>query len=493
MAAAPQWALFDAVIDGRRLRVERLLERGADPNATSLIESGSALALAAENGRDEICEVLIAAGANVNGISGDAQDTPLHRAACAGERSVVRVLLDNGALPDVRNGAGETPLGCAGPATRDLIERALTASGLDVARDGTLPLDTWSGPEQHHSALALGRGPHLPELIEAAWSNDAGRIQALLKRGGGEARAPAGAHIGGQRIAEGSTAAHVATSWGRFNALGLLLEGGVDVEAVDVWGRTPLHVAVWRGRSSLARGLLSAGADPARRDGQGFTVLDYAAWRGDEALTAHMSDQVLPVVREQAAQTAARRGRRGTFGLLWQPGERDAIRVADAITGDHWEIVLDLVSRGAPKLEGLLEPCLAMDAAGAAAILVRHGAQVEPGDRPLSPQMRAALAGRVPGVTVAENGPDAALADAVALRDRGDLDGAYRVLVGLEGQVPWLGRVQRALGDHALAERDDETATEHYRLALQIDPMDAIAASWLRDHAASVPTEKGDP
>jgi ankyrin repeat protein len=493
VAASPDLALFDAVIDGRRVRVERLLERGADPNATRAFEADSALAVAAEHGRDEICEVLINAGANVNGISGAARDTPLHRGACAGERAVVRVLLAHGAIPDVRDASGTTPIGCAGPTTRDLLERALTASGLDVVRDGASALDPSFGPEVSPQDAALRRESQLPALIEAAWANDAGEIQVLLRENSPEPRTLEGAHVGGRRIAAESTAAHVATSWGRFNALGLLVEGGVDVEAVDVWGRTPLHVAAWRGRPSIARGLLSARADPARSDKQGYTALDYAAWRGDVPLTEAMASQVTPEVRAQAARTAAWRGRREVFRALWRPGSGDTALIEAAVVGDHWEIVLDVVSQGEPELGGLLALCLEWDAAGSAAILIRNGAAEVPSPHPLSAEMRAALAGRMSGVTGGDDGPDQQLETAVALRGAGKRDEAFRILVGLEANTPWLGRVQRALGDHAWTEGDPETAVEHYRRALQIDPRDAAAERWLQRRVVEAPAREPDP
>ena len=490
VAAVPDFALFDAVIDGRRGRVEKLLARGADPDAVSAVEDGSVLAVAAGRGRDEIVEVLLDAGADLNAASGQNADTALHRAACMGERATVRVLLDHGALPDVRDATGSTPLSCAGPATRDLLQRSLRALGLDIERDGELPSESTTGPE----TLLEGRGVRsvapLPEIIEAAWANDARRIADILRTESVASRAPPGHVLGGVAVPAGSTSLHVAVGWGRFNAVGLLLAHGADVHAIDEHGRTPLHVAVWKGRQAIAWGLLSAGADPATGDKSGLTPMDYAAWRGDLAFIEAMMGSAPRATVQAAALSASARGHVDVVVYLWDSDLDAEALMERAVLGDHWAVVLVLVERSALDLERFLETAVQSGASGAAAILVRRGAHEARWTDEMDPLMQAAVAGFL-GPNP-EQGPDARLADVARALEEGDLNGAYRDLVLVEQQAPWLPRAQRLLGAHAMLEGDEATAAEHYRLAQRLDPSDGQAAEWLARHLERS-NEKDDP
>jgi len=479
----PESALFGAVVDGRRARVERMLERGADPNARSLIEDGALLAVAAAHGHGEIVSVLLDAGAEINAASGRQQDTALHRATCAGERSTVRVLLDRGALPDVRDGAGATPLSCAGGATRDLLERAMRAYGHDLERDSARPPASRIGPELEAGASEQDEHVPLPPLLEASWANDVRRMAALLGPESLEQVATAGQRLGGLPVVPGSSALHVASEWGRFNAVGLLLSAGAEVDAADEHGRTALHVAMWRGRHSVALGLLSAGADPSLRDETGLTPMDYAAWHGDREAIEAMRETATEAARLAAAQTAASRGHLDIVTSLW-PSDQDVRPLLErAIHGDHWELLLALLERqeGVASLGELSELAIGAGSEGSMAILSFRDASGAPKDgrEPVAPALAPA----------AEDTTLDALEDAL---DRGELDRAYAGLVELEQRVPWMPRLQRLLGAHALAEGDVETAIEHYRLALRLDPSDGQAAQWLDAHGPGS-NEEGDP
>jgi ankyrin repeat protein len=60
---------------------------------------------------------------------------------------------------------------------------------------------------------------------------------------------------------------------GRLDMLGLLLNGGADINAIDYARRTALHAAVWKGAVEAALLLIEAGADPNTRDRMGLTPL----------------------------------------------------------------------------------------------------------------------------------------------------------------------------------------------------------------------------
>lgn len=68
---------------------------------------------AAMNGHADICEVLLARGADVNAQTSPQRYAPLHSAAFAGHRATVVVLLSFGADARLRNYRDETPAATA--------------------------------------------------------------------------------------------------------------------------------------------------------------------------------------------------------------------------------------------------------------------------------------------------------------------------------------------------------------------------------------------
>ncbi|KAI8852051.1 ankyrin repeat-containing domain protein [Chytridium lagenaria] len=73
----------------------------------------TALHYAARQGHLEICESLIAAGADVNAKTDGLQSTPLFRAALGGHDTVIKLLLSKGADPSMPSGDGRTALQAA--------------------------------------------------------------------------------------------------------------------------------------------------------------------------------------------------------------------------------------------------------------------------------------------------------------------------------------------------------------------------------------------
>lgn len=98
-------ALFFAAISGQEEVAELLLEFGADLN---IEERGfTPLHGAASFGRTCMAEWLLAHGAEVNALMPYA-GTPLHLAAYGGHQPVVDLLLQHGADPQIRTKDGET-------------------------------------------------------------------------------------------------------------------------------------------------------------------------------------------------------------------------------------------------------------------------------------------------------------------------------------------------------------------------------------------------
>ena len=106
-------ALHSAAVEGRMSDVRRLLKDRVDVNAAD--EAGSTpLHFASQQGYDEIAEALLDAGALVD-VKDSWGNTPLWKAVFAfqGDPRLVRLLLERGANPDAVNNSGRTPRGMA--------------------------------------------------------------------------------------------------------------------------------------------------------------------------------------------------------------------------------------------------------------------------------------------------------------------------------------------------------------------------------------------
>ena len=126
------------------------------------------LHVAAQNGRSNICALLLEAGSNVNEIAQGARWwAPLHEAALRGNEASVEVLLSWGAAVDQKDAEGMTPLNKAcrqAPLTCVLSLLKAGASFSLPSHDGYLPIHNAA---QHNrvdivkSLLELGCSPNM--------------------------------------------------------------------------------------------------------------------------------------------------------------------------------------------------------------------------------------------------------------------------------------------------------------------------------------------
>jgi len=104
-----------AAFNGRVEVVQVLLAAGADMNAKGKI--GDTPLLSAARGfqkrRVQVVQLLLAAGADANACNDYEGSTPLHHAAIYGQVEVVQALLAVGADINARNEDGRTPLSLA--------------------------------------------------------------------------------------------------------------------------------------------------------------------------------------------------------------------------------------------------------------------------------------------------------------------------------------------------------------------------------------------
>ncbi|KAL5961782.1 Ankyrin repeat domain-containing protein 39 [Taenia solium] len=93
---------WGCAIYGKTDRLLQLLERGIEVDARDAY-GFTPLHYAAKNGRLEICQMLLARGANVAATTRCGKATPLHRAAYSGNLSIVQLLCSyakqNGDVP----------------------------------------------------------------------------------------------------------------------------------------------------------------------------------------------------------------------------------------------------------------------------------------------------------------------------------------------------------------------------------------------------------
>jgi len=101
--------LWNAAQDGRLEEVQRLLATGLQPDGYRYSGGWTALHEASAKGHSAIVGALLSAGASVRAVAVDGR-TPLHWAALWGHLPVTRALLAAGAQPQAQDKNGNTTL-----------------------------------------------------------------------------------------------------------------------------------------------------------------------------------------------------------------------------------------------------------------------------------------------------------------------------------------------------------------------------------------------
>jgi ankyrin repeat protein len=343
--------LEKATYAGQLEAVQILVEEGHVPIDDS--ESGGwwALATAVRDGHFDICEYLLAHGANPNhrGVKGD-WEPPLWRAFRRPE--FIPVLLKAGANPRLLPGIMERATYIGGlEAARVLLEEghalideqepggwwALATAIRDGHKEVFLYLlskganPNFMGVNNNWESLlarACRRGDQAPEYLRAlkahgadaslcptilefaTWQDNRVAIDVLLKDFGVDINGvnPNGMTAlstavrdrrpelvqfllerGANPNGTGSThlLAYVA-KWEDPKAVQMLLKAGCNPNAATKDGDVPLCVASSAGSVECAKALLAAGADPNGRNGRGSTPLCEASWSGSHEVVQHL-------------------------------------------------------------------------------------------------------------------------------------------------------------------------------------------------------------
>lgn len=306
---------------GSREAVEQLLAGGANPDAIEERSGQTALMWAAAEGHSAVIHALIEAGADVN-ASSHGNFTALLFAARAGELDVSRHLLEAGADVNVATTIGHSALLIAaasldaitGSDYRLVVESSdhealgllLLEHGADVAQAdqyGMTPL---------HYVVEMGKPVLLNALLEKNANPNAQLTEGLpfrrgdyVGRGAYNGASPfwLAARLGETGMMESLLAAgadpELSSAFGvtpLLVAAGLtqsdarmvaeekllaavkmlVVDVGVDINAVDRNGRTAIHGAANVSGNRLIEFLVDHGVDPMASDNRGNTPLDVA-------------------------------------------------------------------------------------------------------------------------------------------------------------------------------------------------------------------------
>lgn len=237
-------ALIAAASDGRKQMVSLLLARGADVNATNKKDL-TALMGAAVKGDYQLVHQLIKVGAAVNARNNEGE-TALHMAVQYGHYDAVKVLLNGGANPNLRNtvrpnfdNSGFTPLMYAATHGR-------TRARVDWVALTRLLVDNGADPNltSNHGEAALNYARN---------QNDAAVIVALKKAGAKDEQVYAGLNADESLLKAART--------GDVIKVEQLLADGADPNSANKNGVLPLLAAAFEGQPKTVRALVEGGAE----------------------------------------------------------------------------------------------------------------------------------------------------------------------------------------------------------------------------------------
>ena len=252
---------------GNKDLCEVLIANGADLEAQG--ENGTALHEAAIGNHKEIVDLLISNGANVN-AKDKSGITPLYYASTFGQGrkrnnkndwDIARFLVSNGANINMKPGSNDTPLHSAALYAPKEIVRLFLDNGADV--NVKLSSSGWhrksnNGPTPLHNAcMRADRDIEILQLIIAAGAGLNAKCYSDQ--------------------ADGWTPLYFACLHENTKAVQLLIANGAKINPISDLGNTPIHYAT---NVEIAELLIDNGANIYFRNKEGFSPLQNAVKAG---------------------------------------------------------------------------------------------------------------------------------------------------------------------------------------------------------------------
>ncbi|XP_061119230.1 histone-lysine N-methyltransferase EHMT1 isoform X1 [Conger conger] len=236
--------LYISAKQGELQKVLMMLVDGIDPNFKMESQSKrTPLHVAAEGGHQDVCHMLVQAGANLDMCDED-QRTPLMDACENNHLETVRYLLRAGAIGSHKDVEGSTCLHLAAKIGHfDIVQHLISTGSIDIncQDDGGWTAMIWATEYKH---------------VE--------QVKLLLSKG-------ADINI---RDKEENICLHWAAFSGCVGIAEILLEARCDLQAVNIHGDSPLHIAARENRLECVTLFLSRGADVVLKNREGETPLE---------------------------------------------------------------------------------------------------------------------------------------------------------------------------------------------------------------------------